>query len=264
MLHKGATYPERDSARKAVLISKPAPMVQSTSAHRCVQTAPLLPGTHVWAHTLCTHSHQCAICPQPFFGLNSQTIAGDAASIALDRRQSERRLGAGWRRPALPLPTKSRASEPEGLGICLGTYLAQLPGLDRGVTMPAPPPPASWLLEQRPPLSRLSLGNSYQQVPSPSLDGAMVRQRRLMKDGWTWSRALIPGTKAPSHLLSLGVGREVHIPPGHESQGSAFSFIPVPRARSQADVLGRSLYLGIGYQKSSVSSHVALNKPCSS
>lgn len=214
-------------------------MVQSTSAHRCVHTPPLLPGTHAWAHTLCTHSHQCAICPQPFFGLNSQTIAGDAASIALDRRQSERRLGAGWRRPALPLPTKSRASEPEGLGICLGTYLAQLPGLDRGVTMPAPPPPASWLLEQRPPLSRLSLGNSYQQVPSPSLDGAMVGQRSLMKDGWTWSRALIPGTKAPSHLLGLGVGREVHIPPG----GGGVS----PRAPPSPS----SLSLGLGHKRMS-------------
>ena len=92
LLSKGATSPERGSARTAVLVCKAAPMVQRTSARRCVQTPPLLPGTCVWAYTLgplCTHSHQRVIYPQPLLGLNSQTFSGDATSTALNRRQLE-------------------------------------------------------------------------------------------------------------------------------------------------------------------------------
>ena len=92
LLSKGATSPERGSAGTAVLVCKPAPVAQGTSARRWVQTPSLLPGTRVWAYMLgplCTHLHPCVICPQPLVGLNSQTFAGDATSTALNRRQLE-------------------------------------------------------------------------------------------------------------------------------------------------------------------------------
>ena len=93
-----------------------------------------------------------------------------------------------------------------------------------------------------PALSRLSLGNSHQQVPRPRLDGAMVCLRRSpMKDGWTQSSTLIPGqrllpTCCPqgwdgergSHSSLLGCGSGALSPPsslilalGHEQMSGA-------------------------------------------
>lgn len=150
-------------------------------------------------------------------------------------QQTAVRVKAGcWVEEAGPATShKELCQGARGSRICLKIRLAQQPGLDKGVTMPAPPPSPSCLREQRAPLSRLSLGNSHQQVSIPCLDGALSVE---LDERWLDpEQHFDPRTKAPSHLLGSGVGwgeRFTFLSPWVWVRGSTSSFIPDPRARS--------------------------------
>ena len=94
------------------------------------------------------------------------------ASDALDRESQGEPKGSGRRRPiylSCCFPGRGRASQPEEDSAYASrpACLSCLWGLELGSPVPTSPPPSpSWLQEQRPLLSRLSLENSASRVPS--------------------------------------------------------------------------------------------------
>lgn len=147
------TCPDRDVCKESRVYLQTCCLCK-LSAHRGGQTALLLPGFHTQAagcsFTSGYHVHTTTVVwtVQPLLGtLASSECPG----------QKEGRGRTCWARgeksvpvhPVLPLP-QSRAREPEGLHICLGTGLALC---TLGLRCHGASPfrrPAPWLLEQSP------------------------------------------------------------------------------------------------------------------
>lgn len=85
--------------------------------------------------------------------------------------------------------------------------------MELGVPVPTSPPPSlSWLLEQRPPLSRLGLENSASRSPAPAHMSPLPLSMSLVRDGRSRSSTLIPSTKAASSPARLGLGGSSYPP----------------------------------------------------
>lgn len=162
----------------------------------------------------CMHAHMNGLCKVSIARAKLGTLANDA----LDRESQGEWKGSGRRRPihlSCCFPGRGRANQPEE-----GSAYASRPaclsclwGLELGIAVPTSPPPSpSWLQEQRPPLSRLSLENSASRSPASAHMSPSPSLVSLVRDGWSRNNALIPSTKLLLHLLDGGWGGSPYPP----------------------------------------------------